>query len=271
MPTMPRTHITPLLLILGALLTVATQAMAEATLTYNANGKTNHIYLCGDTVFFEDGSSHVMMYDSKRKVMGTVDHGKKEYMEISEGDLEAIGSQVSDAMAMAQEKMAEAMKNMTPQQQEAMKNAMGSMIQNPEDVADVTYEAKSLGKKQTINSFPCEGYAVLKNGEPHGEVWVTSLDNVKLSEKDLEPIGALAQFVSQGMQKALGRAPQTDMLGFLDPHGDSFVGLPVRFTDEDGVESELVSVETGEVDRTGLQPGSGYTKRDMMEGLKNAR
>lgn len=251
-------------------------ARAEATLTYTIDGKVSHVYLCDDAVFFEADDHQIMGYDAARKVMVTVDHRKKTYMEISEADFEALGSQIDDAMAMAQEQMAEAMKNMTPEQQKAMKEAMKSMpaMQNPAASVEAAVEVKTkaMGKSQKINAFDCDGYTVLENGEAKGEMWVTSLDGAKLTKKDLEPISSLAEFVAKGMKNALGRDTATNMLGMLDPSAEAFVGLPVRWVDkEDGETAELTSVDKGKVDRKPLLPGADYTKQDMMGDMKQTR
>ena len=71
----------------------------------------------------QSGTQSIMIFDGAKKVLTTIDVGKKTYREMTEADVEKLAAQMSGAMTQLQEQM----KNMPPEQRAMMEKMSGRM------------------------------------------------------------------------------------------------------------------------------------------------
>ncbi len=174
-----------------------------------------------------DGS---MIFRGDQKLLWMIDAERKTYREMTEKDVEALGSKLQDAMA----KMKEALASVPQEQRAAVEKMMAGQMPATEAAKRIV---TPLGQSRKINEFVCAGYRAQIEGEGELEIWSTDPKALEISASDLAVFNDFAAFM-----KALNPGGLESMEGLLKdfehPKEGDVPGLPILtiMKDEEGKE-----------------------------------
>ncbi len=208
-----------------------------------------------------------MIYRGEPKEMIMVDHEDREYTVI---DQETI-AQIAAQMSQVNQQLAEALKNVPPEQRPMMERMMKQrMPQMQAAPARANIEVVATGERDTHQGYPCVKYEVLEDGVKARELWVTDWDHVEGGDEVVELFKEMAGFF-QEMLDALprfgasgGRSFDDNLFEFMDRMN----GFPVvtrEFSSQGELtdESVLRSVEARSLGPDEFEPPAGYKRRSM--------
>ena len=214
------------------------------------------------------GASSAMIFRGDQGDHGTmlvVNHEEQYYMVMDEKTIKEMGAKVAEA----EKAMEQAMKNLTPEQQEMIKQAqesgMGGMGIPPAPADPPEIEVKKTGDSSRMEGYPCVKYVVYSDGTKIRELWVTDWGNIKGAEEAEEAFKRMSAF-SEMMMEALPQSPGSDLGPFGQAQFD--VGFPVvtrGFDDAGNVteESTLKSTRRERIDPAAFEPPTGYRRVSM--------
>ncbi len=190
----------------------------------------------------------------------------QEYGQVMRGAQQAAAGDRARAM----EQMREALKDMPPEQRQAMEQMMRSQMaqagQGPQECRERRIEVRRTGQQATIAGFSAVRYDVFADGRPESEVWVAP---GLTAWRELDP-QRLARFAAE-IAKIAGcgaSAPAGGPLG-----GDAVwqlagEGYPVRSVHAgSGTTVEVVKAESRAVPAAEFQPPAGFARKTLQETL----
>ena len=215
------------------------------------------------------GAQQVMIFDGAKKVLTTIDVGKKTYREMTEADVEKMGAQMSGAMAQLQEQM----KNMTPEQRAMMEKMSGRMGAAMAGMgAPVKVQYRKAGT-DTVGKWKCDKYEGFKGEEKTSEICTVDPKVLGFAATDFEVSKQMAEFFKKMVpQMAEQMARQAFTLS--SPEEQGFSGVPVRTSIT--VAGRQVTTEIVEAGRqtfpdAAYQVPAGFQKLDFMAGPGRGR
>ncbi len=215
------------------------------------------------------GQSGAMIFRGDRGEHGEmiiIMHDQRSYMVMDDSIIEQLGNTVSEVERMMEEQI----KNLPPEQQEAIRKAresgMGGMGISAAPAEQPEVEVKKTDDHATKAGYPCVKYEVFSDGEKTRELWVTDWDNIEGGAEAKEAFKRMSAFFEH-MMAAMPNAPGAKQLG---PFGQAKFdeGFPVvtRGFDEEGNladESTLKSASRQTIDPDEFEPPSGYKRMSM--------
>ncbi len=191
---------------------------------------------------------------------------RRNYMVMDDALMKQMGARMAETEKMVEEQL----KNMTPEQQEAVRKILesspGGMGIPSASTKSPEVEVKNTGEKATKAGYPCVKYEVISDGVKIRELWVTDWDNIEGADEAAEAFKRMAAFF-ENMMAAMPNAPGANKLG---PFGQAKFdeGFPVvtRGFDEEGNftdESILKSAARQTIDPAEFEPPSGYKRMSM--------
>ncbi|MHC4925254.1 MAG: hypothetical protein ACYTG4_14455, partial [Planctomycetota bacterium] len=166
-------------LVILALAAVPTLALAEdVTIAALANDENLTMYF-GKTHLRIDSEQGILLFDAANERIRMVDPGKKESYEISRAEMQQMAAMMNQMRAAAEmqlQSLPEAQRRIA--QTEMDKRFGGGSMAGQE----VSF--KATGKSEEVNGWNTKGYAIHRNGEAVGEMWVTSLQELGLQAED---------------------------------------------------------------------------------------
>jgi Domain of unknown function (DUF4412) len=226
-----------------------------------------------------DGKKTIMIFDGDKQVLWMIQPDQNSYMEMTAATVESISQMAGGAgagaqMAQAQQKMQEAMANMTPEQRAMMEKAMagrgGAMGGMPggAPAAPRTITFQPKGGTDHVGRFTCTLYAELTNGQRSAEICAASSDQIQFKEADLRAFKALQKFM-EPMAKMGNRS------GFSAPSIEQLHGFPVHSVHYEGTrattETTVLSADQKSVEANMFIVPAGMVKQDMMGGGRGGR
>jgi len=214
--------------------------------------------------FGDRGDKQIAVFDGTKKVMMLIDDGKKTYVEMTEADVEAIGSQMSGMMAQMQQQM----QNMSPEQRAQMESMMkGRGMQMPgAPAAKIQYTKTGTG---TVGKWTCDKYEGTSGGQKVSEVCAVDPKKLGFTAADFEVSRELAAFFSKIIP--MGGMPMFSVGSAAD---QGFAGVPVRSVSTVAgrqVTSEITDISRQTFPDSSFQAPAGYQKQSMMDGRGRGR
>jgi hypothetical protein len=207
-----------------------------------------------------DRGRQTVLFLGADQLFRMIDHEKKNYREMTQQDMEQIGSQLNDAMSKLQEQM----KNMPPAQRQMMEKMMkGKMGQMMDQTAEKTvYTAAGAGK---AGQWDCARYDGTRGGEKVSEVCAVEFGEFGLRASDFAVMQKMAEFFTKIMP---GGMKDNFMVGsekWQEEQG--FPGVPVLRTTFNGGKAEqrttVKSVTRAEFENALFEVPAGYNKEAM--------
>ncbi|MBD3168168.1 MAG: DUF4412 domain-containing protein [candidate division Zixibacteria bacterium] len=130
-------------------------------------GKTNTTIYYEDGMLktVEEGSREVTIIDLNKNILYNINHGKKTYSQIDLAELQAkAGAMKKHAEKQMEDAMAR-MENMPPEQQEMMKQMMGTM--------NAKFKVQKTSETKDILGYKCTKYVMTRGNMLKIDMWVT--------------------------------------------------------------------------------------------------
>jgi hypothetical protein len=217
-------------------------------------------------------TGHMSMIFRGNELM-MLNHDEKEYYVIDEATLQQMNSQMSEAMKMMEEQLA----NVPPEQRAMVEKMMrgkmqgmgmdtGSQTANPP--APPRVEAAGSGNWE---GYPCVKYVVHEGAEKTQEIWATPMNRIEGADEMTAAFRKMSEFM-QKMTETFKAGPfaqvgQTPM-GLMQ----EIEGFPVHskhFSDgELERETFLKSATMKSLEPSLFEVPSGYKRQDLMRGRR---
>jgi hypothetical protein len=209
-----------------------------------------------------------IIFRGDRREMLVIDHNKKTYTVMDEATLKELAAQMSQAMAAMEQALAAVPESQRKKMEEMMKAHM-PMQAGPVQPS----ELRKTGDTDTVNGYPCTRYEVWRGGARESELWVTGWSNIEGGDDVVEAFEGMAGFFSELIETLpdfLGAKSSADA---SMQHVKEMNGFPVvtrTFADSGALEMEtaLKSSESVSLEPSTFEPPAGYTRQDMMQGMK---
>ena len=207
----------------------------------------------------ERGCQTVVFLGSTQ-VFQMIDHEKQNYREMSQQDMEQIGSQMNDAMAKLQEQL----KNMPPAQRQMMEKMMkGKMGQIMGQTAEKTVYTAAGAEK--AGQWDCARYDGTRGGEKVSEVCAVEFGDLGIQASDFAVMQKMAEFFTKIMPEGLKDNFTVGSDRWQEEQG--FPGVPVSRTTFRGGKAEqrttVKSVTRAEFEDAMFEVPAGYKKEAL--------
>lgn len=134
-------------------------------------------------VFFKPGMMKIVDLSAGRltilrmdkEIMWEVDSEESTYTEITFAEMEKASTEAKEEITKARSKMAEELKDMSPEERQMVEKMMGSkmaLLMGAEEEA-VELSFKPTGEKETVGGYECKHIVMTLNDEPFVNMWVT--------------------------------------------------------------------------------------------------
>jgi hypothetical protein len=233
--------------------------------TTNGMTRTNQIQIEKSRLRAENDTARgkqIIIFDGAAQVLRTINPDAKTYNEMTKADVDRLGGQMQDAMALMQEQM----KNMPPAaraQMEAMMRGRG-MTAEP---AKTVYRKTGTDK---VGKWTCDKYEGTRGGEKVSELCTVPPATLGFTPGDFEVTRQMAEFFAKLVPQG---GDQLFKIG--SPAANGFSGLPVRtVTFRNGAPSftsEITDASRQNFPDSIFAVPAGYTKRDLMGGRGRGR
>jgi hypothetical protein len=229
----------------------------------------NTIYAEGEQIRLDNlggaGEQVSMIFRGDHLVM--LNHDEKEYYLIDEETLEHLNSQMSEAMRMMEEQLA----NVPPEQRAMVEKMMQGKMQEMGMTSDGAASAPPAPRVEKSGSenwqgYPCVKYSVIEGELKSQEVLATPMTRIEGAEEMKESFKALAVFLQKMTESfkagPFAQAGQTplELLEEID-------GFPVvtRYFEDGEITREvfLESSSTRSLESSLFEVPKGYKKRDI--------
>ena len=230
-----------------------------------SNGKTTNqtIRVDNDRMMVDiqgDRGRQTVVFLGAKQVFQMIDHEKKNYREMSQQDMEQIGSQLNEAMSRLQEQM----KNMPPAQRQMMEKMMkGKMPQMTGQSAEKTVYAAAGRAK--AGQWDCTRYDGTRGGEKASEVCAVEFSEFGLQPSDFAVMQKMAEFFTKIMPQGMKDNFMVGSENWREEQG--FPGVPVSRTTFSGGKAEqrttVKSVTRADFEDSLFEVPAGYKKEAM--------
>ena len=164
------------------------------------------------------GETQIVVFDGPQQVLRMINTERKSYTEMTQADVERMGTQMSGAMAQMKEKM----DKMTPAQRAQMEAVMGRMGGMGAAAAPAKTEYRRAGSDKA-GKWTCDKYEGFQGAQKVAEVCTVDPKALGFTPADFEISKQLAAFFQKMMPQG---ADQMFSIGTLETQG--FNGVPVR-------------------------------------------
>ncbi len=253
-----------LILVIGFVVVSGSIASADVTVEMKHDGEAQMMFATEDKLAVPtDGGT--MIFRGDKKLIWMVDLKSGTYREMTEADVAELGKKVTDAKAQ----MADALKNLPPEQREMAEKMMSGQM--PSGMAEVAEKrVKSLGQSRKINGFQTKGYEVYRDDVVREEVWAAEPKELGFSLDDLKVFEKLGEFMSgmtSGMEDVFDRYTKD----YEKPSEDEVPGFPVLTIGkaEDGsvrFRTELVRIDKDKIAAERFELPKGLKKTALEMG-----
>jgi hypothetical protein len=216
----------------------------------------------------EGGRNNVVIYDATKQVIDMVDLSAKTYREVNKADMDQLKGQADSALAQMQEQL----KNLPPQQRQAIEQMMrargGLPGANPAASGPkIQYRAAGSDK---VGQWTCTKYEGYVGQQKTSEVCTVDPKDLGLTAADFEVGRQLAEFM-----KTLAPAAADRLMTIGKAEEQGFSGVPVRqISYQNGqVDStlELTEVRHTSFPASTFEVPAGFTKEAIGPGARRGR
>jgi hypothetical protein len=208
-----------------------------------------------------EGDKLLVIFHSDKPVAWTIDLVEGTYYELTPAKI----AKMREQMDRMQREMAEALKQLPPEQRRAAEQMMEQMGQTPGPPQPTT--VRVVGRDEKVEPFVCVRYEVLQGGTREKEIWAAPLDQLQLRPEEHQTLVALVRLF-----EPLGPQTLATRLSGLAPSesgGEKIEGLPVRtLSYENGrafAEERVVRAERQSFDPSLFELPPGLRLTEMEE------
>ena len=219
-----------------------------------------------DRIRAESGSGG-FIFRGDKQVLWVLQEKDGKYMELTNEQIQKMGTQMSDAMAQMQESM----KDLPPEQRKMMEQMMaGKIPAGGEQKKPEPRTFKKTGKSETINGYPCVSYDGVRGEKREEELWVTDWKRLELTPADLKALAELGAFMKDMVGPMANRMATSFALNYAETDkGDGIAGVPVRtitFSERGDRITELKKIARVSIPADKFELPAGL-KKESMEGM----
>jgi hypothetical protein len=211
------------------------------------------------------GEAGGLIFHGEQNEMIILDHAQGNYMIIDQARMNAMASQVSDAMSQMQEALAA----MPPEQRAMAEQMMQQRFPTapPEQPSETIND---LGSHGEVAGIACRNYEVIRDGLKFRELCVSDWGDIEGGQETAEALKGVANFF-ESMRQAFSGAGGMDVFDRqqeLFGHMDELDGYPVLYRDFSASGAlERQTILTGarqeEVGSGFFQPPAGYSFQEL--------
>ena len=254
----------------GSCCIYSVNVMADATITFEEkdpqySGQNIMLLKDGKVRFTasEQGNSY-SIYNSQNNNITHVNPMQKQYLEMSQKDIEKQANQAKQQMEMMRKEMEARMKELPPEQRKQAEQMMSNYLPDKagEKNQPQVKQVKTT-RSETIAGINCDVYESTINALKVSESCITAVDKLGLDKQDMNSLKKMQVFMKD-MQQAM-----TDFTG-KENVGADVEGLPLRskLFSRDGqtiMETRLVSINKDTVAAEKLAVPTEFTPVQMPQ------
>jgi len=234
------------------------------TVQISSAGKDARIEIISVT----SGEAGGMIFHGEQNEMVILDHAQGTYMVIDQVRMNAMASQIDEAMSQMQEALAA-----MPPEQRAMAEQMMQQRFPTAPPEQSTETINDLGSHGEVAGIACRNYEVIRDGLKVRELCVSDWDDIHGGQEAADALKGVANFF-ESMRQAFAGAGGMDVFDRqqeLFGHMDELDGYPVLFRDfsaSGALERQtiLTAAREKEVAPGFFQPPAGYTFQELPTG-----
>ena len=206
------------------------------------------------------GGKQTVIFDGVKQTIDILDTNRKTYNELTKADVDRLGGQMQDAMAMVQAQLA----SLPPDQRaqiEAMMRGRGVSMNAGAPAAKTTYRKTGTDK---VGTWTCDVYEGTQNGQKTSQVCTVDPAALGLTASDFDAAQQLATFFAKILPQS---ADRLFSIGRAEDQG--FSGVPVRRTYYDNgreTTAEITEISRQTFPDSVFAVPAGFTKVDMGRG-----
>lgn len=227
---------------------------------YTEGAKTRIDMVTADV---DDSSS--MIFDGDKQEMLMVDHNRKEYILMTEEQMQAMASQVTSAMSQMDQALAA-----LPPEQRALAEQMMKGRMPAQQPAKTPSKLERTGATSSVADHDCDVYEIQRDGRTEWEMCVTPWGEIDGARESVDAMMGVMDFMS-AMRDAVGSSGGMGLLYEQDQmfeHIKSLSGFPIasKDYDEDGQlsgQSRLRSARTESIDNAMFLAPKDYSQQSM--------
>ena len=202
-----------------------------------------------------------LIFHSDRNEMVILDHAQSNYMVIDQARMDAMATQMSDAM----EEMRQQLDAMPPEQRAMAEQMMQGRLPQ-QSAQEAPLSIQDLGSTGEVAGIKCRNHSVLRGGKKIREICVGNWNDIEGGAETAVALQGVAEFF-EGMRKAFsgtGSMEVFDRQQELFGHMRELDGYPILYRDFNATgglerESILKSARQESKDAAFFQPPRGYT------------
>ena len=228
--------------------------------TDSSGTQTNQVQIEKDRMRAEVPGKQVVVFDGGKQVLTMIDPEHKTYRQMTKADADAMAAQVSGAMAMMQQQMA----NMPPEQRAQMEAMMRGRGMTAEP-AKTVYRKTGTDK---VGKWTCDKYEGFQGDQKTSEVCTVDPKVIGFAATDFEVTKQMGEFFQK---LAPQQAGQMFAIGQAEAQG--FSGIPVRRTYTIGnaqTTTELTDVTRQSFPDASYAVPAGFQKTEGLFGAAPA-
>ena len=244
--------------------TTTALVLTSTQLDEKAHSSTSKTYLQDDKMKTElPDQEQEVLFDAEKETVYLINHKKKEYVEMTREDMEALSSMLREQMAMMEKQL-----EMLPEEQRAMiRKKMGAAVGSGQSPAEYSLEASDVPVKE----WKTNKYSGMSDGGKQSEVYIASYEELELDKEDfaaMESFFSLMKNYAQSMSKSISG----NGIGFFSESMPGYTeGVPVKIvfynTNGDPIITQTIdSINEEEVEEAIFILPEKYRKK-KMEGL----
>ena len=234
------------------------------TVQISSSGKNTRLEIISVT----SGEAGGMIFHSEQNEMIILDHSQGTYMLIDQARMNAMASQVGQAMTQMQEALAA-----MPPEQRAMAEQMMQQRFPAAPPEQPSETINDLGSHGEVAGIACRNYEVIRDGLKFRELCVSDWDDIHGGQETADALKGVAEFF-ESMRQAFSGAGGMDVFDRqqeLFGHMDELDGYPVLYRDFSASGAlERQTILTGareeELAPGFFQPPAGYSFQELPTG-----
>jgi len=231
----------------------------------NDAGSTNFYFtpdkLLIENKFKSDNSS--LIFDSGKKEFVFIDHTRKEFYQVTEGELKQFIGQLRQMVPMMKALMA----NLPPDQQEKLKKQLGPILGEQQPATTFSKTASNV----KVMKWSTDQYEAAQGNEKIADMFLASYSNLGVNKSDFQSFEAMKRVFGEIIGEFAGVLPLgpsiAGLASNLDENPAFDTGVPVRsVTYKNGTQSgeNLVqSVSKGGINSSMFAIPSGYARKKL--------
>ena len=221
-----------------------------------------------EIISVSSGEAGGMIFHGARNEMIILDHAQGTYMVIDQARMNAMASQVSQAMSQMQEALAA----MPAEQRTLAEQMMQQQLPAaPQEKPSETIN--DLGSHGEVAGIACRNYEVVRDGLKVRELCVSDWNDIEGGQEAADALKGVANFF-ESMRQAFSGAGGMDVFDRqqeLFGHMDELDGYPVLYRDfsaSGALERQtiLTAAREREVSPEFFQPPAGYSFQELPQG-----